>query len=216
MSAPTPRLPRLHAEDVVGRLEGVRRTGDGRWAAKCPAHGDKGPSLSVRHGEDGRVLLHCFAGCSFTEITNAMGIQASQLFPERDAPWRPTRPRHNPEREARAFFARMCGLRALPPWERRKEELRLVGGVLLGGDRALAALPLTFTPDSLRSLPLKLITYAAEELRASGPSRRWYSPLLIGRLIDEAYRATGHAERLGISGWCRAAISHARKGGGHG
>ena len=47
-------------EDFLTRLDGVKRTGRG-WQAKCPAHDDRSPSLSIREGELG-VLLHCFAG----------------------------------------------------------------------------------------------------------------------------------------------------------
>ncbi len=41
----------------------------GRWhgssgVAQCPAHDDREPSLSVRDGDDGRLLTHCFSGCS--------------------------------------------------------------------------------------------------------------------------------------------------------
>ena len=37
----------------------------------CPAHDDTNPSLSVKE-VDGKILLKCFAGCSFEEITNAL------------------------------------------------------------------------------------------------------------------------------------------------
>jgi len=47
--------------DRVGR--GSRGAGPGRWVASCPAHEELSPSLSIRELEDGRVLLHDFAGC---------------------------------------------------------------------------------------------------------------------------------------------------------
>ena len=40
-----------------------RRSGPS-WSAKCPAHDDKSPSLSVSEGSDGRALVNCHAGCS--------------------------------------------------------------------------------------------------------------------------------------------------------
>jgi hypothetical protein len=49
--------------------------------ARCPAHGDKNPSLSVRD-ENGRVLLHCFAGCTVESICEALQIRVSDLFSE--------------------------------------------------------------------------------------------------------------------------------------
>jgi hypothetical protein len=57
--------------DVLAQLEGVRRVGAG-WVARCPAHPDQTPSLSIGLGEAGRVLLHCFAGCPFTQIVAAL------------------------------------------------------------------------------------------------------------------------------------------------
>jgi hypothetical protein len=67
--------------DVVSRLEGVRKTGPDRYIAKCPAHEDRSPSLSVRELADGRILLHCFAGCDVGAIAAALGLQLSALFP---------------------------------------------------------------------------------------------------------------------------------------
>jgi hypothetical protein len=39
---------------------------------RCPAHPDGSPLLSWRRQPDGRVLIHCFAGCSFREIVEAV------------------------------------------------------------------------------------------------------------------------------------------------
>ena len=67
-------------ELVLGRLERVRRSGDG-WAARCPSHEDQHPSLSIGVGDDGRVLLRCFGGCSAEKIVQALGLELSDLFP---------------------------------------------------------------------------------------------------------------------------------------
>ena len=58
-------------EEFVGRLERVKRSGKG-WMARCPAHEDKTASLSIGEGDDSRVLLRCFAGCSAEEIVAAL------------------------------------------------------------------------------------------------------------------------------------------------
>ncbi|SFJ75251.1 DUF7146 domain-containing protein [Celeribacter neptunius] len=39
---------------------------------RCPAHGDRNPSLSLKNGNDGRLLAHCHTGCSFTDILDAL------------------------------------------------------------------------------------------------------------------------------------------------
>jgi hypothetical protein len=49
--------------DAFAGLVDAKRAGPGKWLAHCPAHSDSSPSLSIREGMDGRVLLHCFAGC---------------------------------------------------------------------------------------------------------------------------------------------------------
>jgi phage/plasmid primase-like uncharacterized protein len=46
----------------------------GGWVDRCPAHDDKSPSLSVKETSDGKLLLHCFAGCSFDEIIKAAAM----------------------------------------------------------------------------------------------------------------------------------------------
>ena len=66
-------------ERILSLLDGVRKTGDGRWIAKCPSHEDQSPSLAIREADD-RVLLHDHAGCSPEEICSALGITLSDLF----------------------------------------------------------------------------------------------------------------------------------------
>jgi hypothetical protein len=68
---------------VLERLPGVRQTGAG-YSAHCPAHDDRSASLSVTDGDDGRVLLHCHAGCAVEAIVAAMGLEVRDLFPPRD------------------------------------------------------------------------------------------------------------------------------------
>jgi hypothetical protein len=70
---------------LLPSLEGVRRTGHGKYVARCPAHGDKHPSLAIRETDDGVLLLHCFAGCSTDEVVGAVGIALSDLFPQRES-----------------------------------------------------------------------------------------------------------------------------------
>jgi hypothetical protein len=83
---PRPAQAAPRGGDVVGRLldglTNVRRIGDGRWKARCPAHEDRSPSLAVRELEDGRVLLHCFAGCDAASIVGAIGLRLEDLFPK--------------------------------------------------------------------------------------------------------------------------------------
>ena len=66
-------------DTVRDRLDGWRPCGDG-FAARCPAHADWNPSLSVGETEEGHVLLNCHAGCSLEEILDAMGLKPAHLF----------------------------------------------------------------------------------------------------------------------------------------
>jgi CHC2 zinc finger len=65
---------------VLDRLIGAKQSGPGRWMAKCPAHEDRSPSFSIRETEDGRVLLHCFAGCANGDVLANLGLRMSDLF----------------------------------------------------------------------------------------------------------------------------------------
>lgn len=68
---------------LLALLEGVKQTGSDRWIARCPAHGDKRPSLSLRELPDGRILAHCWSGCSAAEVVHAAGLTFADLFPPR-------------------------------------------------------------------------------------------------------------------------------------
>ena len=56
--------------------------GEGQISAKCPAHDDNRASLSASTGPDGKVLLHCHAGCKLEAITAALGLKEADLFPK--------------------------------------------------------------------------------------------------------------------------------------
>src|SRR5438876_11303303 len=71
-------------ETILSRLKGVRTSLHG-WIACCPAHNDREQSLSIGLGDDGHILLNCFAGCSFERIVQAMGMTVSELFPNDSA-----------------------------------------------------------------------------------------------------------------------------------
>lgn len=70
---------------VLGRLERHKPAGNGQWKACCPAHDDRNPSLSISEGENGAVLLHCFAGCEAAAVVQAMGLTMGDLYPPKDA-----------------------------------------------------------------------------------------------------------------------------------
>ena len=64
----------MQVDDILGRLEKIRKSGQG-WIARCPAHDDSHPSLSIKFTESGRFLAFCHAGCTFEEILQALGLR---------------------------------------------------------------------------------------------------------------------------------------------
>jgi putative DNA primase/helicase len=69
------------AEDIARALNG-RREGRG-WMARCPAHDDSTPSLSISQADD-RVLVHCFSGCSQHAVIDE--LRRRDLWPGRAEP----------------------------------------------------------------------------------------------------------------------------------
>ena len=68
---------------ILPLLTKVRPRQPGQWSACCPAHEDRGPSLSVRQTPEGAVLIHCFAGCGPEAVVAALGLQLGDLYPPR-------------------------------------------------------------------------------------------------------------------------------------
>ena len=65
--------------EFLSRLDSVKSRGQGRWSARCPAHNDRSPSLSVSGGDKG-ILLRCFAGCGVSDILKSLSLEAKDLF----------------------------------------------------------------------------------------------------------------------------------------
>ena len=56
----------MNAERIAQALGG--RKGGGGWTARCPAHDDRTPSLSIRDADHGKVLIRCHAGCDQNSV----------------------------------------------------------------------------------------------------------------------------------------------------
>src|SRR4029450_5796404 len=69
----------LHA--FLRHLSSAKKPGD-QWLARCPAHDDRTASLAVREGDDGRVLVHCHAGCTTDAVLAALGLDETARFDE--------------------------------------------------------------------------------------------------------------------------------------
>lgn len=149
-------------DQFLDRLENVRRS-NGGFMARCPAHEDRSPSLSVCEGDNGRVVVHCFAGCTVDKVCAALGLRLSDLFaddgrPERWVSWRPQTP------EERAAERR----RRLEQSLRTERRLRLRAERAL--QRAALLVGIAYSDDPERVLD-RLLDGAAKELDREASER---------------------------------------------
>ncbi|MCJ7509628.1 MAG: AAA family ATPase [Dehalococcoidia bacterium] len=70
--------------ETLARLPDAKPTSDGWHAARCPAHDDENPSLSVKQAADGNVLLKCHAGCEPTAVLVALGLATVHDYRDAD------------------------------------------------------------------------------------------------------------------------------------
>jgi len=71
---------------LLSRLDSVQGRGP-TWRTICPAHESRHRtrSLAIREEEDGRILIHCHAGCGVEQVIAAIGLHLSDLMPKRPA-----------------------------------------------------------------------------------------------------------------------------------
>lgn len=74
----------MSIENLLSRLEKVRRRNANQWMACCPACGERNPSMSIKN-DNGKIIIHCFAQeCSVYDICSAIGMEVIDLFPPSD------------------------------------------------------------------------------------------------------------------------------------
>lgn len=77
--------------ETIAKALGGRKAGAG-WTARCPAHDDRTPSLSIRDADANKVLVRCHAGCDQERVIAA--LRGRGLWGEngpRSTPWTPRR-----------------------------------------------------------------------------------------------------------------------------
>jgi len=72
----------ISIDECVARFQNAEQTKNG-YSVKCPAHEDHRNSAHISQGRDGRILIHCYAGCSIEKIVAAVGLTVAQLMPAR-------------------------------------------------------------------------------------------------------------------------------------
>jgi len=69
----------MSLDDILGKLQKVKKLNDNSYLALCPAHADKNPSLHIAVKGD-KILLSCQAGCNISSVIKAIGIEMTDLF----------------------------------------------------------------------------------------------------------------------------------------
>ena len=71
----------MKVEDLLSRLDKVKVGLNDSWKARCPAHLDKTPSLTITvRPTDNAILLHCFGGCPHEAVMEALDLVDADLF----------------------------------------------------------------------------------------------------------------------------------------
>jgi hypothetical protein len=77
---PPQRGPMSRIEAIGSRFAEFHKNGNG-YVACCPAHDDNKPSLSLKEGDKGGILVKCFAGCATEDVLAAAGLSMGDLMP---------------------------------------------------------------------------------------------------------------------------------------
>lgn len=72
----------MTVQNLLSRLDKVKKTGTDKWIACCPSHRGTKQSLAIRD-DNGKVLVHCFAeGCGILDILGAVGLDMNDVQPK--------------------------------------------------------------------------------------------------------------------------------------
>jgi putative DNA primase/helicase len=151
------------------------------WMARCPAHDDRTPSLSITDGAEGRILLTCFAGCSWAMIRDA--LQTRSLWPVRERPACTARSKAVGSRPPQLLEAGSHGLAVVKQiWRSAKAVPGTVVETYLRNRSLTTPVPPTLRyarlrhRESNRSLPCMVAAVQTQDGRLSGLHRTFLRP----------------------------------------
>lgn len=73
-------------QEILAHFQNAKQAGENQYSANCPACGDAKRHLYISES-DGKILLDCKKGCTFSEIVQASGLKKSDFFPPRQQKW---------------------------------------------------------------------------------------------------------------------------------
>lgn len=155
---------------VLQRLDAVHTTASG-FMARCPAHDDRVPSLSIGISRRGRgVLLHCFAGCCTEDVLAALGLTYGDLI------------------DGQGGTSTIGARRTFPSSRPMHDDVTVDAAPSVAASRvtssSVAAAPVATAPRAIRlGRPDAVYTYVDEFDNALMQVRRWEHP--DGKIIRQ-------------------------------
>lgn len=74
---------KVSLQNILNKLDKVKRVNSTQYKALCPVHNEKTPSLSIKEASNGDVVAYCFGcGANGIEVVSALGLEQSELFRE--------------------------------------------------------------------------------------------------------------------------------------
>jgi putative DNA primase/helicase len=179
----------VSVDRVLEAFKRVKRSGKG-WTAQCSAHDDHRASLSINVTNDGRILLHCFAGCTTEAVIAAAGLEWADLFPEK-AEGGGRIPRYSRQVNQVVQVGGAEGGDGIPQDSRQVDQVDQVGGK--PADTPGRGLTVEQLAEAKR-LPVELLTgLGCETVTYFGP------PAVLIPYTDEAGEIAGTRYRLALT-----------------
>ena len=190
-------------EDV--NAESLTKALGGRWSgaggeARCPAHEDRTPSLSIHDGDNGRLLTCCHAGCTPEAVWTT--LQARGLVERGDHRTAPRRrrcaraaPRPAPEPSPNQDYA-LAIWRASQPAENTLAQVYLRSrGITIPVPPTLRYHPAVKHADTRLNLPCLIAAACNVERKITGIQRIYLTDVGRRAVVDPPKMALGTLRR---------------------
>lgn len=199
----------------------------GRWhgrygLARCPAHDDRKPSLTLADGPGGRLLAHCKTGCTFAGVLDALRglgvIEGRGTVPQTDpvemARYVAAQRREAEKRAAQALavWAEALPIRGTPA----ETYLRAARGITYAPPDSLRFHPACWHPSAKRLPAMIAVIEGAERfavhrtyLRPDGSGKAEAEPAkaMLGVVTGGAVRLSQGSEALAVAEGIESALS---------